>query len=179
MANALLAMLPISASTTLVNGIPLSTIDSTSLRSIIILVDQTTRAFTGFLRDNVTVGVSAADEQVNVSLAESKLAGYAAGLARGLSTSIDYQGSNMSGGQRQRLGIARALIRDLDVLILDECTNAVDTPTRKLLIETLRRKYARRILMFITHDAEVTSVVDEVWHIRDGALEPEACALEL
>jgi ABC-type bacteriocin/lantibiotic exporter with double-glycine peptidase domain len=86
---------------------------------------------------------------------------------------VDYQGSNISGGQRQRLGITRALIRDPDVLILDECTNAVDPETRKVLVETLCRRFLQRILIFITHDSEVVSVVDHTLHIRDGMVERE------
>jgi ATP-binding cassette subfamily B protein len=173
LADVLLAMLPISAGTIRINGFPLSSIHEASLRSRIILVEQQTRIFTGTLRDNVTVGIRSTDDQVTESLVAAGLGEHLAGLSGGLGTGVDYQGSNISGGQRQRLGITRALIRDPDVLILDECTNAVDSTTRRLLVETLCRMFSGRILIFITHDDEVMSVVDETWHIRDGMLERE------
>ena len=173
LADVLLAMLPISAGSIVINDMPLQSIDEKSLRSRVILVEQQTRIFTGSLRDNVTVGVVATDAEVMASLTAAGLAEHLTSLPLGLDTVVDYQGSNISGGQRQRLGISRALIREPDVLILDECTNAVDPVTRKLLVETLCRRFAKRILIFITHDTEVMSVVDEAWHIRDGLIEVE------
>lgn len=178
LADAMLALLPISGGSIRVNGIPLGSIDELSLRSRIILVEQQTRIFTGTLRDNVTVGVESADEEVTDSLVTAGLGEHLASLAAGLDTGVDYQGSNISGGQRQRLGITRALIREPDVLILDECTSAVDSATRKFLVESLCRRFADRILIFITHDGEVMSVVDEAWEIRDGKIEPEPCEQE-
>ena len=171
LADILLAMLPISSGTILINGIPITSIDEKSLRSRIILVEQQTRIFTGSLRDNVTVGLESSDEQITDSLVAAGLAEHLGSLARGLETIVDYQGSNISGGQRQRLGITRALIREPDVLILDECTSAVDSATRKSLVETLCGRYSNRILIFITHDREVMSAVHEVWHFREGMLE--------
>jgi ABC-type bacteriocin/lantibiotic exporter with double-glycine peptidase domain len=174
LADVLLAMLPISSGTIRINGIPLSSIDEKSLRSRMILVEQQTRIFTGSLRDNVTVGVLSTDAEVTASLVAAGLGEHLSGLPLGLGTIVDYQGSNISGGQRQRLGITRALIREPDVLILDECTNAVDSATRRLLVETLCRQFARRILIFVTHDSEVVSVVDEAWHIRDGRFDRQS-----
>ena len=171
LADILLAMLPISAGTILIDGIPIESIDEKSLRSRIILVEQQTRIFTGSLRDNVTVGLTSQDREITASMVDAGLGEHLGGLVRGLETVVDYQGSNISGGQRQRLGITRALIREPDVLILDECTSAVDSATRKSLVETLCSRFSSRILIFITHDREVMSAVHEVWHFRDGLLE--------
>lgn len=171
LADILLAMLPISAGTIRINGIPITSIDEKSLRSRIILVEQQIRIFTGSLRDNVTVGLTSSDEEITASLIAAGLGEHLSRLVQGLETIVDYQGSNISGGERQRLGIARALIREPDVLILDECTNAVDPTTRKLLVETLCSRYSKRILIFITHDREVMSAVHEVWHLNAGLLE--------
>jgi ABC-type bacteriocin/lantibiotic exporter with double-glycine peptidase domain len=171
LADVLLAMLPISGGMVRINDIPLSLIDEKSLRLRMILVEQQTRIFSGSLRNNVTVGVVSSDAEVIDSLVAAGLGEHLIGLPLGLDTIIDYQGSNISGGQRQRLGITRALIREPDVLILDECTNAVDTATRRVLVETLCKRFSGRILIFITHDIEVISMVDEAWHIRDGLLE--------
>jgi ABC-type bacteriocin/lantibiotic exporter with double-glycine peptidase domain len=153
---------------------PLASIDEKSLRSRIILVEQQTRVFTGTLGDNVTVGLAAAEEDIVESLVAAGLGEHLRGLSQGLGTVVDYQGSNISGGQRQRLGITRALIRQPDVLILDECTNAVDPATRRLLVETLCQRFSNRILIFITHDPEVIAAVSEVWRFDDGVLVRES-----
>jgi ATP-binding cassette subfamily B protein len=86
-------------------------------------------------------------------------------LAQGLDTRLTYLGENFSGGQRQRLGIARALIRQPDVLILDEATSALDPATRVEVVAKLRTRMRDGIIIFITHDPAIAALADEVLSI--------------
>lgn len=171
LADALIGIIPLSSGQILINDIPITTIDTHSIRRRIILVEQQTRIFSGSLRDNVTMGLKSSDDGVVAALQSASLGDFLSELSHGLETRLDYQGSNLSGGQRQRIGIARALIRKPDVLILDEATNAVDPAMRKALVAGLRRYFRDKILVFLTHDSEVLTTVDEIWRIENGLLE--------
>ncbi|MEJ0037603.1 MAG: ABC transporter ATP-binding protein [Gammaproteobacteria bacterium] len=171
LADVVLGILPFSSGELLVDGIPFDSLARDTLRSRIILVEQQTRIFTGTLFDNVCMGRSASEADVTEALRAAGLEEFLKGLSRGLRTTLDYQGANISGGQRQRIGIARALVRRPDVLILDEGTSAVDPAMRRQLVSSLKDQFRSRILIFITHDGEVLSSVDEVWEIHNGRME--------
>jgi ABC-type bacteriocin/lantibiotic exporter with double-glycine peptidase domain len=83
-------------------------------------------------------------------------------LEHGLDTRLSYLGENFSGGQRQRLGIARALVRQPDLLILDEATSALDPATRIEVVAKLRARMRDGIIIFITHDPEIAALADQV-----------------
>lgn len=168
LADVLLGFLPVSSGRIVVDGVPHSEIDRSSLRRRIVLVEQQTRIFSGTVRDNVTMGVGATDEEVLDALEAAGLKDFIAAQANGLAASMDYQGSNVSGGQRQRIGIARALLRQPDVLILDEGTSAVDPTMKRDLVVRLTNRFRHGIIIFVTHDAEVLSAVDEVWAVEEG-----------
>ncbi|MDR0593461.1 MAG: ABC transporter ATP-binding protein/permease, partial [Bifidobacteriaceae bacterium] len=104
-------------------------------RSQLAVVAQHTYLFTGTLRDNLLVADPAAsDERLNEALAAADLAGFTAGLPDGLDTAVGERGLALSGGQAQRLGIARAFLKDAPVLILDEPTAHVDLASERAIL---------------------------------------------
>jgi len=145
-----------------VNGHDVAAVATDSLRRHVILAEQTTRIFHGSVLENVQF-----DDRQHRCEAENAL--HLVGLAEllktlpdGMDTMVAFQGANFSGGQRQRIGIARALVRTADVMVLDESTNALDAQTRKRILDTLLWSYKDRILIFVTHDAQVIERVDHV-----------------
>lgn len=134
-------------------------------RARFMLVEQQPKIFSTSVKDNLLLGAQASDDALYAALEAVSLDGMVRELAQGLDTRLTYQGENFSGGQRQRLGIARALVRRPDVLILDESTSALDSATRQDVVAKLRACMRKGIIIFITHDPEIAALADEVLHI--------------
>jgi ATP-binding cassette, subfamily B, multidrug efflux pump len=141
-----------------------------SLRSQIGIVLQETRLFSGTVRDNVAFGKPEATDEEVVAAAEAAQAGeFIRGLSEGYETIIGERGIGLSGGQRQRIAIARALLIDPRLLILDDSTSAVDAETEAAIQETLDRlmREKHRTVFVIAQristvrDADLILVLDE------------------
>lgn len=141
-----------------------------SLRSQIGIVLQETRLFSGTVRDNVAFGKPDATDEEVVAAAEAAQAGeFISGLSEGYETVIGERGIGLSGGQRQRIAIARALLIDPRLLILDDSTSAVDAETEAAIQETLDRlmREKHRTVFVIAQrvstvrDADLILVIDE------------------
>ncbi|KAG0696805.1 P-loop containing nucleoside triphosphate hydrolase protein [Suillus ampliporus] len=137
--------------------------------------------FPGSLHENValgTVGKGKRPEEVSRAEVEeacrvAMLESWALGLDQGYETllsGIGAEGIQLSGGQRQRLAIARARIRDPEVLILDEATSALDPPTRALILAAIRRWRNNRTTIIITHDVASIEEQDFVYVMREGSV---------
>lgn len=126
------------------------------------LVEQQPKIFSTTVKENLLLGIDASDETLYAALESVNLDGMIRSLDNGLDTRLTYLGENFSGGQRQRLGIARALVRKPEVLILDEATSALDPATRIEVVGKLRAKMRDGIIIFITHDAEIAALADEI-----------------
>ena len=141
-----------------------------SLRSQIGIVLQETRLSSGTVRDNVAFGKPEATDEEVVAAAEAAQAdGFIRGLADGYDTVVGERGIGLSGGQRQRIAIARALLIDPRLLILDDSTSAVDAETEAAIQETLDRlmRERHRTVFVIAQrvstvrDADLILVLDE------------------
>lgn len=131
-------------------------------RAHIMLVEQQPKIFSTSIRDNLLLGHQAPDEELYAALESVNLSDMVKNLENNLDTKLAYLGENFSGGQRQRLGIARALVRHPDILILDEATSALDPTTRTEVVAKLRIKMRNGIIIFITHDPEIAELADEI-----------------
>ena len=143
-------------------------------RTHFMLVEQQPKIFSTTVRDNLLLGLLADDYVLYTALETVNLDCMVRELAQGLDTRLTYLGENFSGGQRQRLGIARALIRNPDVLILDEATSALDPVTRAEVVAKLRDRMRNGIIIFITHDPEIAALADETLSIDGSRLGMDA-----
>lgn len=140
-------------------------------RARFMLVEQQPKIFSTSVKDNLLLGTQASDDALYAALETVNLDGMVRSLEQGLNTRLTYLGENFSGGQRQRLGIARALVRRPDVLILDEATSALDPATRVEVVAKLRARMRDGIIIFITHDPEIAALADEVLPIGEPLVE--------
>jgi len=125
------------------------------------------------IRENVAFGESSEkidDKKVIKSLEHSQLLEFVNSLPDGISTTIGENGKNLSGGQIQRLGIARALYKDCKILIFDESTNSLDIETEKLFMETVNQIKKDRIVFFITHKVSILDNCDFVYKLENSKL---------
>ena len=146
----------------LVNGTPIKTLDEGAFRRKIGIVFQDSLLVTGTVRDNITLrDPSFGDEDVKAVVMASGLGEVVERLPAGLDTWLGLRGQSLSGGELQRLAIARTLVRDPSMLVLDEVTNHLDAKARASF-ETLLRKLAPgRIVLLVSHDDAIVNLCDE------------------
>ena len=145
-----------------VNGINVRDIHPRALRSRVTLVEQQARLLTDSVRNNLTFGRSVDARELDAAVRVAELDAVISALPAGYETLVSYQGANFSGGQRQRLNIARALVGSADVLVLDESTAGLDAETRDRVVANLKELFRSKILIFLTHDKDLISEVDQV-----------------
>lgn len=155
----------------LLDGVDLREYRLKELRSRIAMVLQPPLVFPTTLRENIAYGrPSATDEEVAHAARLAQLDGLLARLPDGLSTTIGEQGATLSGGEQQRVTIARAIMRDAPLLILDEPTSALDTETEQLIIAALQELMRGRTTFVIAHRLSTIRHADQVVVLRDGTV---------
>lgn len=141
------------------------------LRAQISLVSQGIYIAPGTLRDNLRYArPEAADAEVLSALKAANLADWAASLPHGLDTFMGLDGARMSGGERQRLAIARALLKDTPLLLLDEATSHLDSLNESLLQEALFRIRQDRATLVIAHRLSTVHDADEILVLDGGRI---------
>lgn len=159
----------------LVDGPPLDQIDPSHWRRHIALASQDLELVDGTIFENIIYGqdaASAGDAQRAAKLAEAHE--FIEHLPQGYQTVVGYRGVNLSAGQRQRIALARALVRDPDILILDEATNAVDGLSEAAIVETLKSRAGRRTTIVISHHHSTISFCDDVVILSGGRVKKQA-----
>jgi ABC-type multidrug transport system fused ATPase/permease subunit len=135
----------------LVNGKDVRHWDLQSLRRAFGLVPQETILFSGPIRDNLLYSRQADDGRIWDALEQAEAADFVKKLPERLEAKLGEKGVSLSGGQKQRLSIARALLTQPQVLVLDNCTSALDSETEKRLQATLRKVQAGKTAFEISH----------------------------
>lgn len=125
-------------------------------------VPQGNTLFSGTIRDNLRMGNPNATEKEMRKALSCAEADFVFSLPDGMDTHLSEQGGGISEGQAQRIAIARALLRDSHILLLDEATSALDADTERRLVENLRREYAGKTFIFITHHSAVSEMCERV-----------------
>jgi thiol reductant ABC exporter CydC subunit len=138
------------------------------VRRLIAVAGQDAHLFSTSIRDNLTLArPGASDEELERALRSARILDWVHGLPEGLDTLVGEDGRELSGGQRQRIVLARALLTDAPVLVLDEPTAHLDARTAKRLVEDLFSAARDRTVLLITHRPEGVDLADEVVVLRD------------
>ena len=155
----------------LVDGIDVREWAVKDLRAAIGFVPQEAMLFSESLRENVAFGrVEASDEEISLAVETSKLSNDLAQLKDGLDTVIGERGISLSGGQRQRATLARALVADLPILVLDDALSHVDTHTEEEILEGLRTYMRDRTTIMIAHRTSALASADRVVVLDHGRI---------
>jgi ABC-type multidrug transport system fused ATPase/permease subunit len=133
------------------------------VRRAIAVAGQESHLFSASIRDNVRLArPDAGDDEIEQALRHARIWDWAEGLPDGLATLVGEEGRELSGGQRQRIVLARALLADAPLLVLDEPTAHLDPATAGALIDDVFAATAGRTLLLITHRDEGLDLVDRV-----------------
>ncbi len=162
--------------TVTIDNIGIDAIDAQSLRSKIAKVSQDTFLFPGTIRDNLLLGnADATDGQLNDMLKKVKLDRFIDGLQDGLDTDIGENGLLLSGGERQKLGLAQGLLRNCEVILLDEVTANVDRDSEEEIRNVLRAIKQERDLtvVAISHRIDFLKDVDRIVVLENGSIREE------
>ncbi len=162
----------------LVNGVDSHLINYDEFRKRIGYVSQETQLFAGTVRENLLfVNPKATDEECLKALAQASAMSILERTGQGLDTRIGESGIKVSGGERQRLAIARALLRNPDLIIFDEATSSLDSITEKAITDTIRgiAKIRPNLMMvMVAHRLSTIAHVDTIYVLEKGKIEEEA-----
>lgn len=151
-----------------------------SLRSQVSVVLQESVLFSTSIRDNIAYGkLGATDEEIEGAARAAKIHDYIASLPDGYATVVGERGATLSGGQRQRIAIARAMIGDSPILLLDEPTTGLDAKTEDLVMEALRQLMAGRTTIVVTHRLPIIRAADQILVIDGGRVVERGVHAEL
>ncbi len=174
--SSLLAVLqkfhPLDAGGITFGGQPLAALRGDDLRRQIAVIAQQTTLFNRSLRDNLRLAAPRADlAQMQRAVHLAQLDAFVAALPQGFDTLLGECGAQVSGGEARRIAIARALLQDAPLLVLDEPTEGLDTRTARDLYAALDVAAAGRTVLLITHRlGGLASLVDEVAVMRAGCI---------
>ena len=158
----------------LIDGYPITQLSLGYLRKKIGLVLQEPVLFSGTIRENIKYGkLKASDEEVVRAAEAANAHEFIASLPKGYDTEIGERGVTLSVGQRQRIAIARALLKDPSILIFDEATSNIDSESETLIQDALRHLVKGRTLIVIGHRLSSIIDADRIVVIEDGVIAEE------
>ncbi|WP_055546040.1 thiol reductant ABC exporter subunit CydD [Streptomyces sp. NBRC 110028] len=169
LAQVLLRFLDAESGTYTLAGRDAAAVDGDAVRRLVGLCAQDAHIFDSSLRENLRLAhPGASDDELRAALAAARLLEWVDGLPDGLDTHVGELGARLSGGQRQRLALARALLADFPVLVLDEPAEHLDLPTADALTADLLTATRGRTTVLITHRLAGLEAVDEVIVLDGG-----------
>jgi ABC-type multidrug transport system fused ATPase/permease subunit len=170
----------VSEGAVLIDGADVREVDLLSLRRSIAVVDDDPFLFSATVHDNIAYArPDATRAEVELAAERARAAGFIAELPDGYDTRVGERGLTLSGGQRQRLAIARALLADPRILVLDDATSSVDASTEQAIKTALREVMAGRTTFVIAHRLSTIALADDIIVLEDGRVAARGSHAEL
>jgi len=152
-----------------VNGVPLTDSGESEWRSRVAIVPQSPMLFTGTIKENIAWGkMGAADDEIEYAARDAQAYGFITSSEEGFDRLLGQAGAGLSGGQKQRISIARALVRDPELLVLDDCTSALDVITEAAVKDALAQR--SMTVVFITQRVATARGCDKILVLENGSM---------
>ena len=163
-----------------IDGVPLSKVRVASLRERMALVPQEAQLFKGTIRENISYGYpDASPAQIMAAAKAAEIHDLIMGMKVRYETVIGERGTSLSGGQRQRLSLARALLTDPEVLLLDDCTSALDADTERKIQDTLGRILVGKTAIIVSQRVSMARRCHRIYVLDRGQLAEAGTHAEL
>ncbi len=162
-----------------IGGVPLSEVNETNLMEHVVLVRHNSYLFKGTVEENLRMAKpDATEEEMNAVLQKVNLLGFLQ-TQDGLQTKLLEKAGNLSGGQCQRLVIARALLKDAEVYIFDEATSNIDIESEELIMQVIHELAKTRTVLLISHRLANVVKSDQIYFLKDGEIKERGTHPEL
>ncbi len=173
--TALVSLLPrlydVSTGSVRIDGADVRDVDLASLRDAIAVVTDDPFLFSATVHDNIAYArLDASREEVERAARAAQADGFIQALPKGYDTLIGERGFTLSGGQRQRIAIARAVLADPRILVLDDATSSIDASTEQEIKLALREVMAGRTTFIVAHRLSTIALADEIAVLQDGTI---------
>jgi subfamily B ATP-binding cassette protein MsbA len=175
----LLRLYPVVEGAILIDGVNINEYSLVSTRKVFSLVSQDIFLFNDTIWENLTTGDKHTEEEIRHALEISYAWEYVKDLPDGLKTQIGDRGLRLSGGQSQRLTIARAFLKDRDVLLFDEATSALDNESEKIVQAALDRVAGHKTVIAVAHRLSTLKDFNRIVVMKDGQKIEEGSHAEL
>lgn len=164
----------------LINNQPIESFSLTPLRKKMAIVPQEVLLFGGSIKENIAYGKpNSSMEEITEAARKANALEFIDSFPKGFETMVGERGVQLSGGQRQRIAIARAILHDPDILILDEATSSLDSESEKLVQNALEKLMEGRTSIVIAHRLSTIKNADHIIVLQDGAIAEEGKHQEL
>ncbi len=153
------------------NGMDIDRIDGASLLDNVTMVSQTTYLFDESIEDNLRIAKPEATQQeIEEACRMASIHDFVMSLPEGYKTRVGALGDNLSAGEKQRLGLARAFLRGSSLILLDEPTSNVDSINEGIILKALREQKRSRSIILVSHRESTMAVADRVYRVEKGIM---------
>lgn len=171
LAKIIMGFYPIQGGQVLIDGKPIQSISLNELRKLIAYVPQEVTLFQGTIEENIAMGNNSAEREEIISAAKAANAhSFITNLPNGYLTQIGELGRGLSGGEKQRIAIARAILKNAPYLILDEATSSLDAKSEDLVQEALKKLIQNRTTLTIAHKLNTIQSADIIYVMDKGRI---------
>lgn len=167
----LLRFYEVNDSEILYNGISINKINTSSLLDNVTLVSQQTYLFDDTIKENIKIAKEdATDEEIIEAAKKASIHDFIEALPDKYNTKVGQLGDNLSAGEKQRIGLARAFLSKAELILLDEPTSNVDSINEGIILKSLKNQKQNKSIILVSHRESTTAIADKIYHIKDGVI---------
>lgn len=153
------------------NGVDIDSIDSENLLDNVTIVSQTTYLFDETIEDNLRIANPAAtQEEIEAACQMASVHDFILTLSDGYKTKVGALGDNLSAGEKQRIGLARAFLRGSELILLDEPTSNVDSINEGIILKALKEQKHQKSIILVSHRESTMAIADRIYRVERGQM---------
>ena len=153
------------------NGVDIDSIDTENLLDNVTMVSQTTYLFDETIEDNLRIANPAAtQEEIEAACKMASVHGFILTLPDGYKTRVGALGDNLSAGEKQRIGLARAFLRGSELILMDEPTSNVDSINEGIILKALKEQKNKKSIILVSHRESTMAIADRIYRVERGRM---------